>query len=66
MLEGLQHWSVIMQKNDDAYLLYFMKLTVSLSLKRHLQLHSFFLLIQGSLCHRLDVHYYVLTAYVFI
>lgn len=27
---GLQHWSVIMQKNDDAYLLYFIKMTVSL------------------------------------
>lgn len=43
---GLQHWSVIMQKNDDAYLLYFIKLTVSLlilSLKWHLQFHSFFL-----------------------
>ena len=64
-----------MQKNDDAYLLYFMKrdcksnksqsekaLTVS-------QLLFFFYpvnLIQGPSCHCLDMHYYVLTAYILI
>lgn len=59
-----------MQKNDDdAYLLYFMKMTVSLislSVKRHLQFHSFFpIVLQNPLCHCLDVHYTMFSQLTF-
>lgn len=42
---GLQHWSVIMQKNDQAYLLYSIETTVSrvgFGLRRHLRFQFFF------------------------
>lgn len=57
-----------MQRNDDAYLLHFMKIDCKSNKsqsEKALTVSVFIPVIQGPLCRCLDVHYYVLTAYIF-